>query len=379
MTRGGIRYLCGAFMGVVFSLPVQGEAIYPDPQWELAPVAASPEVSALLGYSFPQPRGVEREGIRTDGLVVIQRGKLVLERYEAPYDASKPHLTWSVSKSFINALYGVAEERGLVDRSDPLARYYRPLQQEGYARIRVEDALHWASGLDWAETYEASPLTSSVVAMLYTLGRDDMAAWAASHPVRTGPGKRHNYSSGDTNLLSAALRGIVGEQAYREFPWQALFEPLGMKSVSWEQDASGTYVGSSYLYATPRDMARLGYLFLRKGRWQGVQLLSEGWVTFSTTLAPAYGNEPVAVDDDSHPGAHWWVNAGVESQQQPLAWPGAPADTYAAWGHWGQYIFVIPSLDLVVVRTGDDRDRSFDRNRFLSLVVAAFGGQEEVQ
>ncbi|RRJ83876.1 serine hydrolase domain-containing protein [Aestuariirhabdus litorea] len=357
------------------ALPALAQDPYPSPRWEQAPAPESPQVKALLDYSFP-PRAADRSGVRTDGLVVIRGGRLVLERYQLPYDANKPHLAWSVSKSFINALYGVAEQRGLVKLSDPVGRYYRPLQQEGYDRIRVEHLLHWASGLDWAETYESAPLTSSVVAMLYTLGRDDMAAWTASHPIKVEPGQRHSYSSGDTNLLSAALRGVVGEEAYREFPWAALFEPLGMTSVTWEQDASGTYVGSSYLYATPRDMARLGYLYLRRGRWQGAQLIREAWVDFSTRLAPAYGHEPVAMDDDSRPGGHWWVNQGVESQDQPLAWPSAPADTYTAWGHWGQYIFVIPSLDLVVVRTGDDRDGSFDRNRFLGHVVAAFGRAE---
>ncbi|MCL6416076.1 beta-lactamase family protein [Aestuariirhabdus sp. Z084] len=359
--------------------PLMANTTFPSPDWESNLATPDAAINKLLEYSFPNPRAPDRKGVRSDGLVIIRGGKVVLEQYQAPYDAQKPHLTWSVSKSFINALYGVAEHRGLLKRSDSVSDYYPLFKQEGYDEIRIEHLLHWTSGLDWAETYEASPLTSSVVAMLYTLGRDDMAAWTARHPIKTRPGQWHNYSSGDTNLLSATLRGVVGESDYPDFPWQALFEPLGMSNVTWEQDASGTYVGSSYLYATPRDMARLGYLFLRKGNWNGEQLLSEDWVQFSSTLAPAYGNEPVMAEDDSHPGAHWWVNSGVESQGQPLAWPDAPADTYTAWGHWGQYIFVIPSLDLVIARTGDDRDGSFNRNLFLSLIVAAFGDREARQ
>jgi CubicO group peptidase (beta-lactamase class C family) len=194
--------------------------------------------------------------------------------------------------------------------------------------------------------------------MLYTRGRDDMGRFAAGHEVAHPPGSTWSYASGDSLMLMAALRDVVGPERYAEWPWTALFDPIGM-DATFERDASGTFVGSSYLFATPRDLARYGLLYLRDGVWQDRRLLPEGWAA----QAGAPGPVPFY-------GRHWWTNRTDAGGERP--WPDAPEDTIAGLGHWGQKLVVIPSRDLVIVRTGDDRDRSFDTNRFVRLVLDAF-------
>ena len=125
------------------------------------------------------------------------------------------------------------------------------------------------SGIDFNEAYEFAPLFSSVLAMLYTRGRADMAAFAAAQPMAAEAGTVWRYKSGDSLILAAALRDLVGADRYPDYPWTALFDRIGVTSAVWERDAAGTFVGSSYLYLTPRDLARIGLLYLRDGCWAG--------------------------------------------------------------------------------------------------------------
>ncbi|MNO76556.1 Beta-lactamase [compost metagenome] len=234
--------------------------------------------------------------------------------------------------------------------------------------MRIEDLLHWASGLDWQEDYEYAPLHSSVVAMLYTRGRGDMAAFTAAHGTYSAPGQSFRYSSGDSNVLSAALKGMLGSDRYADYPWQALFESLGIHSAVWETDASDTYVASSYAYMNARDLARVGLLMLRDGRWQQRQLLPVSWVAFNRTPFRHATAEP----GEATPGGHWWLNQPLTGAPRP--WPDAPVDTFAALGHWGQALYILPKEKLVIVRYGDDRDGSYRHNELLKRAIAAFAG-----
>lgn len=339
---------------------------WPVPDWQVAPVNTGPAVQALGQYAFPPRDPTQRSGVRTDALLVVQAGRIVYEHYAAPTSAATAHLTWSISKSVLATLLGVAYGQGRFSLDDPAARFYPPLQ--AHPEIRLKDLLHWASGLKWQEDYEYAPLKSSVVAMLYTRGRLDMAAYTAGHEAVAEPGKRFLYSSGDSNLLAAALRGMVGSQHYDGYPWQALFEPLGIRQATWEQDPSGTFVGSSYLYLSARDLARIGLLMQREGRWNGQSLLPAEWVKFNRTPFVHASAEP----GEATPGGQWWLNSPLGDAPRP--WPDAPADTFAALGHWGQALYVLPSRQLVIVRYGDDRDGSYQHNALLKRVLAAFPG-----
>ena len=333
---------------------------WPAPDWQTDPTPI--DWQAVDAYAFP-PDG----SLRTDALLIIRDGRILHERYAAPTTASTAHLTWSVSKSVLATLLGVAQGEGRFQLQDPVARFYPPMQ--AHPEVRLGDLLHWASGLAWQEDYEYAPLHSSVVAMLYTRGREDMAAYTAARPAAQLPGQRFLYSSGDSNLLAAALRGMLDAGEYADYPWQALFTPLGINSAVWERDGAGSYVGSSYLYLTARDLARIGLLMQRDGRWRERQLVPATWVAFNRTpfaLAEA-------VPGEANPGGHWWLNTASPGGARP--WPHAPADTYAALGHWGQALYVLPTQKLVIVRYADDRGDSYQHDQLLERVLAALAGE----
>jgi len=345
------------------SLALRAES-WPVPDWSVQLADDSAAARALQAYAFPPRDDHTRSGVRTDALLVVREGVIVHEAYAAVSGPDSPHLIWSASKSVFACVLARAAAEGLVQLDEPLASHYAPMR--AHPQVRVRHLLNWSSGLDWQEDYEYAPLRSSVVAMLYTRGSADMGAFAAAHPRAHAPGERFRYSSGDSNLLAAWLRERLGPR-HADYPWQALFDPLGIRSATWERDASGSLVASSYLYLSARDLARVGLLMQRDGRWGDAQLLPPSWVDFMRT--PFAGNG--LGDGDGVPGGHWWLNRPPAGRPGP--WPDAPADTFAALGHWGQGLYLMPSQGLVVVRYADDREPGFDANRLLALVQAAYG------
>ncbi|WP_435035296.1 serine hydrolase domain-containing protein [Pseudomonas neuropathica] len=345
---------------LLISFTVHAEQ-WPGEEWPTGTTITDPE--ALENYAFPPRDDTTRKGIRTDALLIIRDGQIIYERYAGPTTAQTPHLTWSISKSLMAAVLGVAYGEGLFKLEDPAAKFYPPLAK--HPKIKVADLLHWASGIDWQEDYEYAPLKSSVVAMLYTRGHSDMAAITADHGTYAEPGQAFRYSSGDSNLLAAALKNIVGPQRYQDYPWTALFEPLGIRHAVWETDATGTFVASSYAYLTARDLARVGLLMACDGRWNDKQLLSREWLAFNLTPFKGYK----AHQDEAVPGGQWWLNRPADGAASP--WPDAPPDTFAALGHWGQALYVIPSEKLVIVRYADDRDGGYRHNELLKQVLKA--------
>ncbi|KAF1052373.1 MAG: 6-aminohexanoate-dimer hydrolase [Stenotrophomonas maltophilia] len=366
------RWLCGALAlaTVVLSSVCHAET-WPEADWPSATFPSGPALDAFERYAFPPRDDSSREGIRSDAVVVIRDGRLVYERYAGPTRAETPHLAWSMSKSVMACVLGVAFGEGRFQLDDPVARHYPPFAT--HPDIRLRDLLHWASGLAWQEDYEFAPLKSSVVAMLYTRGRQDMGSFVAGFEADAAPGTRFRYSSGDSNVLAASLKQMVGTEAYPNYPWTALFDPLGIRSAVWERDASGTFVGSSYVYMTARDMARIGLLMQRGGRWEDQQLLPEAWMSFSLAPFEAYRPEP-GQEDEAVPAGQWWVNRSPAGGRAP--WPNAPASTFAALGHWGQALYVLPEQKLVIVRYADDRDHSYSHDTFLKLAQAAFAAPE---
>ena len=345
-------------------------ASWPSRQAEVASARAS-EIAALEAYAFTLTGAdAERKGIRTDSVLIIQGGSVVYERYARGYAADKRHLAWSVTKSFTNALTGIAVGLGAVALDDSVCKHLPKLPQAS-CQIRLVDLLEFASGLDWKETYEGkSNQASSVLAMLYGEGHADMAAFIASHPLRDPPGTTFAYSSGDATLLSSAIGAALEPAHGADFPWPLLFDKIGIATAAWERDHEGHLVGSSYLYATPRDLARFGFFFLNDGCWAGERILPEGWVADSTAVSQPFLARRLDTDPTDVQGRQWWLNRPVPAAGIPTPFPDVPEDAYFARGHWGQSISVIPSLDLVVVRTGDDRDGSLDFDHFLSLAIA---------
>jgi CubicO group peptidase (beta-lactamase class C family) len=162
---------------------------WPAPEWSQRLLIQKDAISALESYAFPARDETTRQGVRTDALLIIHDGEVVYERYGGVTRADTPHLTWSISKSILASVLGVAFAEGRFKLEDPVARFYPPFS--AHPDIKLQDLLHWASGLDWQEDYEYAPLNSSVVAMLYTRGRGDMARYTAEHLIPLFQWRQH--------------------------------------------------------------------------------------------------------------------------------------------------------------------------------------------
>ncbi len=195
---------------------------------------------------------------------------------------------------------------------------------------------------------------------------DDMAVYALNKSLRHEPGTVFNYSDGSVNILQMIMRKTLGDESYYRFPYEQLFYKTGMLNTIIEPDASGTFVGSSYIYATARDWARLGLLYLQDGVWNGERLLPEGWVKFSTTQSAAKN-----VHKGGRYGAGWWVNQSDRNNGNNRLYPKVPEDCFYAQGWDGQYVWVIPSKKLVVVRLACEGFSAMDPDTFLADVIKA--------
>lgn len=315
--------------------PWPSRATAGDPTPGLSPAA----VSAALDEAFAEPGPSPAR--RTRAIVVVHDGRVVAERYAPGYGPESPLPGWSMTKSVINALVGVLVREGRLVLDEPLRVPEWSASGDARRTITLRQLLRMSDGLRFSESY-GNPL-GDVLWMLF--GTPDAAGFAASKPLAAPPGTVWSYSSGTTNVIARALRHAVGggDVDYLLFPRRAIFEPLGMASAIMEPDAAGDYVGSSFMFATARDWARFGLLYLQDGVWEGKRILPEGWVAFSTTPAPA---APRGVY-----GAHFWLRLGRDTYA-PSGDDGLPADAYHAIGHEGQLLTIIPSRRLVVVRLG---------------------------
>jgi CubicO group peptidase (beta-lactamase class C family) len=273
----------------------------------------------------------------TRAVVVAHDGRLIAERYAEGFDADTRLLGWSMGKSVGSAIIGRIIETDGGDMNALLARgdLRREWAADERAAITMGHLLTMTSGLEFEEIYDPG---TDVTRMLFT--PRDTAAFAADKPLVAEPGAHWSYSSGTTNILcdeAHQLSGLGPEMA-REL----VFDPLGMTSAVLEPDATGGLVCSSFPYATARDWARFGQLYLDDGRWDGERLLPEGWVAYSTTPVEAQGIEHGY-------GAQWWLNDRGDGS---LRMADAPMDAFWASGNEGQQVVVIPSAELVVVRLG---------------------------
>lgn len=381
-TRSAIRSaICSSILlAGLLPAPAAAQRCPMRPKWPTAgwvvrtaetELARAAQVRALEDFAFTLTgTDEERRGTRTDAVVIVQDGSVLWERYARGYGPETRHYTWSVSKTVTNALTGIAVARGALALADSVCKHVE-LPRQDHCDLRVQDLLEFASGLAWTETYEdKSNQDSSVLAMLYGVGRKDMMRFVASHDSRDPPGATYMYSSGDATFLAGVVDAAMRRTLPRDWPFSLLFDPLGMASATFERDAAGTPVGSSWFYATPRDLAKFGFLLLSDGCWEAERILPEGWVADSTAVSAPFRKRPLDNEPDDVQGRQIWLNRAVPEQDVKKPWPDVPDDAYAARGHWGQSITVIPSRDLVVVRLADDRQPGFDFNKFLSLAMA---------
>ena len=287
----------------------------------------------------------------TRAVIVVYKDRIIAEKYADGFNKDMPLLSWSMAKSMTNALVGIMKKDGLIKSvKNPLP--VKEWQNDRRKNITWNDMMHMSSGQEWNENYGN---LSDVTVMLHKVG--DFGLYTLKKPLEDSIGTVWNYSSGSPNVLCRVMKDYFEtERDYYEYPYRKLFGPLGMSSAIFETDASGIFVGSSYVYATTRDYARFAMLYLNKGWWLGQQILPEGWTDYSSTPAAASAGRYAS---------YFWHN-----KAQDLL-PDVPTDCYYCRGHDGQRIFIIPSKDMAVVRLGYSPKGSFDFNLFMKNILNA--------
>ncbi|GJM14037.1 MAG: 6-aminohexanoate-dimer hydrolase [Pseudohongiella sp.] len=273
-------------------------------------------------------------GLNTRALLVAHEGRVVAEAYGQGADAQTPLLGWSMAKSLTAIMLANLEYRGDLNLDVPPE--FEQWQEDERAQIRISDMLTMTDGLAFSEEYNPG---DDATAMLFT--EASSSDYVMEKALARTPGSRFNYSSGTANLLARIYFEKAGDsQANFDAYRQGIHEALAFQNAIFEVDASGVLMGSSYLYASARDWARIGQLMLNGGSINGQRIMNEDWVRRAT--------EPNSSENEKAYGFQWWLNRGDEE----LRWPDIPSDAYSAQGNRQQYLMVVPSEDLVVVRLG---------------------------
>ena len=310
--------------------PTVADALWPE-GGRVEP-SQNPEIAKILDDA-----GLTGPGMRA--VVVAQNGRILGERYGAGFSENTPLLGWSMTKSVNAAIVGTLVKEGKLAITDQ--GLFADWKADKRAAVTLADMMAMSSGLEFNEDYGA---VTDVTRMLYQQG--NMADFASNKPLTGEPGKVYSYSSGTAVMLSRIWQNTFADPKQAlAWPRQKLFEPIGMNSGVLETDQHGTFVGSSYLYATARDWARFGQFLLQDGAWNGQQILPDGFVSWMREPAPASKNV--------YTRGQLWIEApGNENDPGATARAGVPADTYWLEGHDGQTVAVVPSQKLVVVRLG---------------------------
>ncbi|WP_195282402.1 serine hydrolase domain-containing protein [Harryflintia acetispora] len=288
-------------------------------------------------------------------MVTAKDGVIIDEYYQEGYDENSVFALHSCSKSFTSALIGIAIEQGTIGGVDDLLSDYLPQVaefQDGKQNLTLRHLLTHTSGLEWYEWGGGysnwEEFRSAPNWVEYILGRN----------LVSQPGAAFNYSTGNTHLLATVLEAATGKNAL-DYGKEVLFDPLGIESIEWGADPQGVTDGGNGVRITARDAARFGQLYLQDGEWHGEQLVPAGWAADSTAA-----KNSGAGDGTGSYGYHWWTRSFGDY------------DTYYAFGAWGQYIFVVPELDLVTVIANAGPSNSYaPRPYFTDYVLAAV--QEE--
>lgn len=295
------------------------------------PVEVQSRLEAPISFAFDgQTYG---DGTRTSAVVILHRGEVVGERYARGIGPETPQRTWSVAKSITATLLGAAHAQGLIGpQSSALLEAWRN-GSDPRREITLANLLHMSSGL---YAGDQGARTDAVY-----FGGARVVDEATTGSLIQAPGSTFHYANNDTLIALRALREAIGDDAaYHAFPYTEVLWKIGARRTILETDWNGDFVASSQVWSTARDLARIGQLYVQNGRWGGEQILSPDWARFVRTPAPAQPqNVPYGY------GAQFWLLGGVE---------GLPDDTFAAMGHRGQYLVIVPSRDLVVVRRGYD-------------------------
>ncbi|WP_375428411.1 serine hydrolase domain-containing protein [uncultured Sphingomonas sp.] len=320
-------------------------------QWPLGDTGIAPRPSPTLVAAMTRAfdRTTYGQASETVGVVVLRDGEVVAERYRDGFGAYTSNRTWSVAKSLAGMTIGVAQAQGAIDIA--VAAPVPEWQAAGDPRaaITTDQLLRMTSGLH-------SDTAGSRTDVIY-FGGVAVTEQATGWPLIAQPGTRFRYANNDILLAVRGLRAKLGEERHRDFPTRELFARLGMRHTVAETDWRGNYILSSQVWSTARDLARFGQFMLQDGVWQGQRLLPAGWMADSV--------KPLGPQPATGPGygRTLWLFGPAQ---------GLPTGSYAAQGNRGQYVMVIPSERLVIVRRGEDPGPArFDIARFAADIIKA--------
>jgi len=310
-----------------------------------------------VGYdwplSAPEAQGLDKKSIDAaymraaelgfvDGLLIIRNGHLVGEAYYNGYGRDVPHQLWSVTKSFLSALVGIALDKGLIDDIDAKVMDYFPEyvfagMDPRFYDITVRDLLAMRMGIDREQNN-----------LIPVLNTDNWIRETFRLPLLYDPGTKFSYNSLQSLLLSAIITRTSGMTA-RQFAEQYLTGPMGIEIQSWGSDPQGNTIGGYDLYMTPRDMAVLGYLYINDGVIDGRQIIPQDWIDLSWHKTNLNDGSWGVLTEYNY-GYHWWIGK-MKSY-----------DLFIAWGMGGQFIICAPAQDLIVVVTSNP-DISWDNDQ----------------
>lgn len=306
------------------------------------PVTGSADLAQAMLTAFTPPAS-DRTAL-TKAIVIVHNGRVIAERYTAGYSPSNALLSHSIAKSVVNALIGILVRDGKLTLTDkaPVEAWRSP--NDPRAAITIDNLLRMNAGFGFDEGGGASPATHM------WFSEFDTAHFAAEAQLESPIGRDWGYSSRSYAILSRIIADKVsgGPQGVKDFAQRELFDPLGMHSVTLEFDAYGTMMGANAMFATPRDWAKFGLLYLNKGKIGETQILPLGWVAYSARPTGRTGYGAGFWLNNTHTTiAHWGLRWGI---------PGAPADAFFSRGYLGQFVVVVPSQNLVIVRFGISRN-----------------------
>ena len=377
---------------------VRGPSSVPSVNWE------SSECKDFLGYTLQHQS--EKEGFKTDGIVIQKNGNTLYEFYDGDpkfggsaetglYLRDTPHALWSASKTITAMLVARAIHEGVkTPDGNPLslsthlndifpmdANYAKTPNANFYNDVSIEHLVEMGSNFEWNESYESDIRKSTFLPMLYFKdGNRDMLSYALNSPQRKeGPGKRWSYSGGNSMMLMGVLHKTYGDEAFSKLPWTLLYDPLEISGAVFEKDGKGNFIGNSYAYLKPLDMAKLGQLYLQNGSYQGKQLIDIDWVKSAQTVSPPAMLKDTSIESIKAEGVYsaraLWLNQEVQGFGPEFK--NSPKDMYFAAGHYGQLIIIIPSENMVIARTGHDEEYWSKIDPFVSKTIACMNQEKK--
>ncbi|PCJ85584.1 MAG: serine hydrolase [Flavobacteriales bacterium] len=326
-------------------------------QKPLPPEIDKAKLNAVLDNAFSEPLPDAKRYTRA--IIVVYKNQIIAERYADGINENTCLTGWSMAKSVTGTLIGLLAKRGKLDINDraPIPKWANDSRKE----ITIDQLMRMSSGLQFEEVYGGVSDATNMLFNSYSA-----ADFAIDKPLHTEIDGEWYYSSATTNILGKLVGETVKKDRkdYMNFPKEELFNKIGMHRAVMEVDASGNIVGSSFMYATARDWARFGLLYLHDGVWNRERILPKGWVEYVSTPTP---KAPLGKY-----GAQFWLNAGEQGNENNRPWPHLPNDIFYCSGYEGQNVIIIPSYDMVIVRLGLAENREvYKKEELIEGVLGA--------